>query len=73
VISGASEPRPTPQWEGATMRDLVRKYPNGGFCLERALTDALRLGFAAGHLAGSEDGAAASLPASDFTSETDHA
>lgn len=64
---------PCPEWKGAILRVLVRKYPNGGSCLERALAEALDLGFAAGHATGSGDGAAVPFPASDHPSERRHA
>ncbi|CAN5371561.1 hypothetical protein BH10PSE14_BH10PSE14_04710 [soil metagenome] len=46
-------PRPCAEWENAMLRVLVRKYAAGGSCLERALAEALRLGFAAGALTSS--------------------
>lgn len=57
-------------WEDATMRELVRKYPSGGNCLERALRDALRLGFAAASSGGAAGTAARPLP--ETTSEIHH-
>ena len=66
-------PRPNPEWERAMMRDLVRQFPHGGNPLERAIREALRLGFAAGRDAGSGVGTADPFPASERHSETHHA
>jgi len=61
---------PDPAWEQSALRELVRKYPNGGSCHERALRDALRLGFAAASSGGAAGPAAHPLP--ETTSETQH-
>lgn len=48
------------------MRILVAKYADGGMCLEKALDEALRLGFAAGALYSSgEQPEALPLPVPD--------
>lgn len=49
----AAAARPCAEWENAVLRLLARKYAAGGSCLERALAEALRLGFAAGALSSS--------------------
>lgn len=67
----AALPQPTPEWEKAMLRVLVRKYPTGGWCLERALLEALRLGFAAGALTSSgEQPEALPLPDPDALAAT---
>lgn len=58
----AALPTPCPEWKRSIMRVLVSKYPYGGMSLERALSDAIDIAFAAGHTASS---GVAALPAAD--------